>query len=157
MAIKSGRSAEGSRAASSHTGALASPDDAVDALFEKAGILRCFGREELVTAAAVLMYPKTCRKEHRNRDTCGRTGSHAYGHPFREQAQHSAHRRTEAEELLSKLYLGSSVGNPIDFLATGTAKQLDDILNACENDFDFIDAICCHIRMPWPEHGTGCI
>jgi len=44
-AIKSGGSEAGSRAASSHTGALASSDVAVDALFRKAGIVRCYGRE----------------------------------------------------------------------------------------------------------------
>ena len=57
-AIKSGGSAEGSRAASSHTGALASSDLAVEALFRKAGIIRCFGREELITVACVLMHPE---------------------------------------------------------------------------------------------------
>lgn len=46
----------------------------------------------------------------------------------------------KAQELLSKLYLGSSTANPIDFLATGTAQQLGYILDACENDFD-VDAI----------------
>ena len=44
-AVKSGSSEAGSRAASSHTGALASSDVAVDALFKKAGIVRCSGRE----------------------------------------------------------------------------------------------------------------
>jgi acyl-CoA synthetase (NDP forming) len=38
--------------------------------------------------------------------------------------------------LLDKLYPGSSVENPIDFLATGTAEQLGVIIEACENDFD---------------------
>ena len=46
----------------------------------------------------------------------------------------------KAEELLKKLYIGSSTANPIDFLATGTAEQLGYILDACENDFD-VDAI----------------
>ncbi len=48
-AIKAGSSEAGSRAASSHTGALASSDVAVDALFKKAGIVRCYGREELIS------------------------------------------------------------------------------------------------------------
>ena len=43
-AIKAGSSENGSRAASSHTGAIASSDSAVEALFRKAGIVRCFGR-----------------------------------------------------------------------------------------------------------------
>ena len=51
LAVKSGRTAEGARAASSHTGALASRDLAADALFEKTGILRAGTMEELFTLA----------------------------------------------------------------------------------------------------------
>ena len=47
----------------------------------------------------------------------------------------------KAEALLAKLHPGSSVSNPVDFLATGTAQQLSDIIDACENDFDEIDAM----------------
>jgi acetyltransferase len=50
-AIKAGTTEAGSRAASSHTGAMASSDSAVEALFRKAGIVRCAGREELTTVA----------------------------------------------------------------------------------------------------------
>lgn len=148
VAIKSGRSSEGSRAASSHTGALASPDDAVDALFRKAGIIRCYGREELVTAAAVLTYPKPKGKNIA-------IVTHAGGPAVMLTDTLSENKLSiphiegpKAEELLSKLYLGSAVGNPIDFLATGTAQQLDDILKACEDDFDFIDAVCVIFGSP---------
>ena len=54
-AIKAGSSESGSRAASSHTGAIASSDSAVEALFRKAGIVRCFSREELTTAGCIFM------------------------------------------------------------------------------------------------------
>ena len=47
----------------------------------------------------------------------------------------------EAEELKAKLFPGSSVANPIDFLATGTAEQLGTVIDYCENKFDNIDAI----------------
>src|SRR5690606_9145956 len=57
-AIKAGASDAGSRAASSHTGALASSDVAVDALFRKAGIVRCQSREELISVASVFSYPE---------------------------------------------------------------------------------------------------
>jgi acetyltransferase len=50
-AIKAGITEAGSRAASSHTGAMASSDSAVEALFRKAGIVRCSGREEMTTVA----------------------------------------------------------------------------------------------------------
>ncbi|MBR4912392.1 MAG: acetate--CoA ligase family protein, partial [Bacteroidales bacterium] len=41
--------------------------------------------------------------------------------------------------LLAKLFGGSSVGNPIDFLATGTAEQLGYIIDTVENEYDEID------------------
>ena len=54
IAVKSGRTAAGSRAASSHTGALASSDVAVNALFRQAGVIRVDTLEELFDAANLL-------------------------------------------------------------------------------------------------------
>ncbi len=54
IAVKSGRSTAGSRAASSHTGALASSDVAVSALFRQAGVIRVDTIEELFDAASLL-------------------------------------------------------------------------------------------------------
>ncbi|MFQ5666164.1 MAG: acetate--CoA ligase family protein, partial [Candidatus Binatia bacterium] len=54
VAVKSGRSAAGTRAASSHSAALASLDVAVDALFEQAGVIRTNTLEELFDVAALL-------------------------------------------------------------------------------------------------------
>jgi len=136
-AIKAGSSSAGSRAASSHTGALTSSDAAVDALFRKAGIVRCYGREELTTVAGVFM----CR------DLVGKNMAiitHAGGPGVMlTDALESGGLRIPAIEdspqktaLLEKLFPGSSVENPIDFLATGTAEQLGAIIDTCENDFD---------------------
>lgn len=57
-AIKAGSSESGSRAASSHTGAIASSDSAVEALFRKAGIVRCYSREELTTVGCIFTLPE---------------------------------------------------------------------------------------------------
>jgi len=54
VAVKSGRSAAGTRAASSHSAALASLDIAVDACFEQAGVIRTTTLEELFDVAALL-------------------------------------------------------------------------------------------------------
>jgi len=56
VVVKSGRSRAGRRAASSHTAALASPEQAVDALFHKAGVLRVDTVEELFDAAETLVH-----------------------------------------------------------------------------------------------------
>jgi acetyl coenzyme A synthetase (ADP forming)-like protein len=54
VAVKSGTTQAGSRAASSHTGALATSDVAVDALFRHAGIIRVGAMEELFDVATLL-------------------------------------------------------------------------------------------------------
>lgn len=54
VALKSGRTKSGSRAASSHTGALASSDVAVDALFRQTGVIRTNTMEELFAIASLL-------------------------------------------------------------------------------------------------------
>ena len=139
-AIKAGYSSAGSRAASSHTGALASPDKAVNALFHKAGIIRCYGRNELATVASVLTYPTPKGKKVA-------IITHAGGPAVMLTDVLSANKidvpeikGEKANQLLEKLFPGSSVSNPIDFLATGTAEQLGHIIDACENNFD-VDAM----------------
>lgn len=54
IAVKSGRSAAGTRAASSHSAALASLDVGVDALFEQAGVIRTNTLEDLFDVTALL-------------------------------------------------------------------------------------------------------
>ena len=54
LAMKSGVTGAGSRAASSHTAALAGSEAAVTALFHQAGVIRCDTFEELVDVAALL-------------------------------------------------------------------------------------------------------
>ena len=54
VAVKSGRTTAGERAASSHTGALAAGDVAVEALFRQAGVIRTDTLEEMFNVAAIL-------------------------------------------------------------------------------------------------------
>lgn len=148
-AIKAGSSQAGSRAASSHTGAMANSDVAVDVLFKKAGIVRCKGREELTTVASVFM-----SKELKGRNIAIIT--HAGGPAVMltdalEAGGLNIPQIIDSEEktkLKNQLFAGSSVENPIDFLATGTAEQLGHIIDACENDFDEIDGMAIIFGSP---------
>ena len=147
-AIKSGCSDAGSRAASSHTGALATSDVAVDALFRKAGIVRCYNREELVTVTSIFMHPEIKGK---NIAVITHAGGPAVmlTDTLANNGLNVPHIEGEAaEKLLSKLFPGSSVANPIDFLATGTAEQLGEIIDACNNDFENIDAMAVIFGSP---------
>ena len=54
LAVKSGTTGAGARAASSHTAALAGSEAAVDALFHQAGVIRASSLEELIDVATLL-------------------------------------------------------------------------------------------------------
>ena len=152
-AIKAGSSQAGSRAASSHTGAIASSDSAVEALFRKAGIVRCFSREELTTVGCIL---KTLPQPHSIYSPLFQGGGGGGSFAIVTHAGGPGVMLTDAlskggmnvppltgpvaEELKEKLLPGSSVANPIDILATGTAEHLGIAIDYCERMED-IDAI----------------
>ena len=172
-AIKAGSSESGSRAASSHTGAIASSDSAVEALFRKAGIVRCYSREELTTVGCIFTLPPLKGRRFAIVTHAGGPGvmltdalskggfsvpsltasipsipsvSRASSASSASSVSSissisSSSTLSAAAELKAKLFPGSSVNNPIDFLATGTAEQLGTIIDYCEHRFDEIDAI----------------
>ena len=147
-AIKAGASESGSRAASSHTGAIASSDSAVEALFRKAGIVRCFSREELTTAGCIFMVTANSSLITYHSSLNFAIVTHAGGPGVMLTDALSKGGLVVpkiegplADELKTKLFAGSSVANPIDFLATGTPEQLGTVIDYCENKFENIDAI----------------
>jgi len=147
-AIKAGGSAAGSRAASSHTGALASSDVAVEALFRKAGIVRCNGREELTTVASIFMHPELQGKNIAVITHAGGPAVMLTDALSNNGLEVPSIDGPKAKALLEKLFAGSSVANPIDFLATGTAEQLGYIIDACEKDFPQVDAMAIIFGSP---------
>lgn len=140
-AVKAGRTSEGNRAAASHTGALANPDLAVGALLEKSGVVRCHGRQELLSMAALFTYPALPGKNiavitHAGGPAVMLTDALAAG-----GLNVPAIEGAKADELLAMLNPGSSVANPIDILATGSATQLGAAIDYCEKHFSHIDAM----------------
>src|SRR5690625_4178837 len=73
IALKSGRSEVGRRAASSHTGAIATADRVVDAFFEKHGIWRADGMRDMVQAAE--LYLQDWKLEGRNLAVISNSGA----------------------------------------------------------------------------------
>ena len=140
-AIKAGSSESGSRAASSHTGAIASSDSAVEALFRKAGIVRCFSREELTTVGCIFTLPPLTGRNFAIVTHAGGPGVMLTDALSKGGLNVPKIEGPEADELKSKLFPGSSVSNPIDILATGTPEHLALAIDYCENKFKGIDAI----------------
>ncbi len=147
-AVKAGSSEAGSRAASSHTGALASPDTAVDALFRKAGIVRCFSRTELATMGALFMHKKMEGDRiaiitHAGGPAVMLTDSLSGG-----GLQVPPIKGPAAESLLKKMHPGSSAANPIDVLATGGVEQIEAAIECVDKELDFIDGMCIIFGSP---------
>jgi acetyltransferase len=140
-AIKAGSTQAGSRAASSHTGAMATSDMAIRALFRKAGIVYCSSREELISIASVFSYKKLIGKNIAVITHAGGSAVMLTDALTKGGLKVPLINGEEADELLEYLHTGSSATNPIDFLATGTAEQLGIIIDYCEHKFDDIDAM----------------
>lgn len=140
-AIKAGSSESGSRAASSHTGAIASSDTAVEALFRKAGIVRCFSREELTTVGCIFTLPKITGKNFAIVTHAGGPGVMLTDALSKGGLNVPKLDGRLADELKAQLFPGSSVANPIDILATGTPEHLGIAIDYCEKKFDNIDAM----------------
>lgn len=140
-AIKAGSSESGSRAASSHTGAIASSDSAVEALFRKAGIVRCHSREELTTLGCILTLPPLTGKRFAIVTHAGGPGVMLTDALSKGGLKVPKLEGAVADELKARLLPGSSVANPIDILATATPEILGLAIDYCENRFDNIDAI----------------
>jgi acetyl coenzyme A synthetase (ADP forming)-like protein len=129
LVVKSGRTAAGARAASSHTGALAGADRAVGALLEKCGVLRVDTIEELFDVAHAL-------------DRCPLPRGRRVG--IVTNAGGPAIMATDAlvglgltveplpaptrERLAAVLPAAASLGNPVDMIASATAAQYRDVM-----------------------------
>jgi acetyltransferase len=157
VALKAGTSDVGARAASSHTGAMASRDAAVSALFEKAGITRVSSKTEMVDVAGLLTRVRAPRGKRVAIVT------HAGGPGILladELARHGFEVPVLGEETRARLKEvlapGSSTTNPIDFLASGTAAHLRSIFTILEElERDRIDGVCVIFGSPglfdiWP-------
>ena len=142
LAVKSGRSAAGARATSSHTGAMLSASDVtVDALFDQAGVIRTDRMHELFDVAALLSAQPIPRGDRVAIVTNGggpgilcADACHASGV---EIAELPADVRAQLAEFLPD---GAALGNPVDMIATASADDYRRTLQTLA-DTDACDAI----------------
>ncbi len=141
VAVKSGRTAAGSRAASSHTAALAAPDVAVDALFRQAGVIRVDTLEELLSTAMVLAHQPLLAGRRiaivSNAGGPGILATDACAGAGLEVQELDAATQDELRKIASS---GASVRNPVDLVAGATAEQFEAALRITLADAS-IDAV----------------
>lgn len=153
LAVKSGRTPAGSRAASSHTAALLSAADVtLDALFRQAGVIRADTLGELLDAAALI---GTQPLPPGNRVAIVTNGG-GPGIMCADSCQASGLDVVELPEQLRRRLKRvvpehAAVGNPIDMTAAATAKDYQRVIEALVAD-DACDAI---ITLFVPALGTS--
>ena len=124
VAVKAGRSKAGARAGVSHTGALATNDTAVDALFRQAGVIRTDTLEEMFDVAAFLANQPLPRGRRvgilTNAGGPGILAADACEARGLEVAVLAEQTRAELRTFLPQ---AASVGNPVDMLASAPAEH----------------------------------
>ncbi len=129
LALKSGTTATGQRAASSHTAALAGSEGAVDALFHQAGVIRATSLEELIDVATFLStHPEPPGRRVAVLTNAGGLGilaadaCDAAGLLLPELGDQTVARLREL------LPVEASVANPVDMLGSATAATYSSVL-----------------------------
>ncbi|OPY80239.1 MAG: succinyl-CoA synthetase subunit alpha [Syntrophorhabdus sp. PtaU1.Bin153] len=134
VGIKSGVTESGARAAASHTGAMATSEVTVEALFRKAGIIRVRSKVEMVDTACVLAAARGSLKGNR---VCVISDAGGPGVMLSDELERQGVEvpilKDRTRERLSRvLSPESSVMNPIDCLPTRTASQIREVLKIIE-------------------------
>ena len=141
LAIKSGRTASGARAASSHTAALAGSEAAVDALFHQAGVIRADSLEELVDVATLL----SSQPAPRGRGVAVLTNAGGLGIMCADACEAAGLTMPplaeETRNLLETLLPAeASLANPVDMLGSATAASYEAVLPLVLDD-PAVDAV----------------
>ncbi len=144
IAIKSGATAEGERAAASHTGAVATRDSAVTALFAKAGIIRVSGRGEMIDVACVL---HAARGRLKGKRICIVTDAGGPGVMFSDELSRQGLElpllKPETQRALAQILPPeSATANPVDALPSRSAEQISGTIHVlAQYESDAIDLI----------------
>ncbi|HET9772049.1 MAG TPA: GNAT family N-acetyltransferase, partial [Acidimicrobiia bacterium] len=155
IAVKSGRSQAGSRGASSHTAALASPDRAVDALFRQTGVIRVDTMEQLFDTAAVLAHqPVPAGRRVAIVGNSGGPGVLAADACEASGLEVPELSSATQEALRACLPPAAGVRNPVDMMASAGPATYQDALRIllADTDIDAVIVVCTSTNAaPIPE------
>ncbi|MBI4949707.1 MAG: GNAT family N-acetyltransferase [Deltaproteobacteria bacterium] len=146
IAVKAGRSRAGAAAATSHTGALAASDVAVDALFRHAGVIRVTTIEEMFNAADILTHQPLPRGPRvgilTNAGGPGVLAADACEGLGLKVTPLSDGTQRKLREFLPK---AAAVTNPVDMIATAPPESFKKALSIMLGDPDIDSIIVIYI------------
>jgi acetyltransferase len=126
LAVKAGRSAEGARAAASHTGSLAGSDDVYDAIFHQSGIQRVEGVDELFNyAIAFAKQPVPKGNRVAIVTNAGGPGIMATDAAIRHNLKIAALSEETKQKLKQELPPTASIQNPVDVIGDATHERYE--------------------------------
>ncbi|HET7857040.1 MAG TPA: GNAT family N-acetyltransferase, partial [Gaiellaceae bacterium] len=135
LAMKSGTTTSGARAASSHTAALAGSETAVEALFHQAGVLRAETLEELIDVSALLStQPLPAGRRVALLTNAGGLGILAADACDAEGLELPELSDETKAELARFLPTEASLANPVDMLGSATAASYESAVPALLRD-----------------------
>jgi acetyl coenzyme A synthetase (ADP forming)-like protein len=135
VAVKSGRTRAGVRAAASHTGSLAGSDAAVDALFLQSGVIRTDTMEELFDVAMLLAHQPVPRGRRVGIVTnAGGPGIMASDACESHGLEVSGLSEATAAALREFLPREASVRNPVDMIASASPENFERTVHLVAGD-----------------------
>jgi acetyltransferase len=142
LAIKSGRSAAGARAAASHTGSLAGSDEAYDAIFLQSAIPRVEGVSELFNIAlAFSRQPVPKGKRIAIVTNAGGPGIMATDAAIRHNLEIATFSEETKKKLKESLPPTASIGNPVDVIGDATSERYETAIRSILMDENVDGAI----------------
>ncbi|MBI4676292.1 MAG: acetate--CoA ligase family protein [Elusimicrobia bacterium] len=149
LGMKAGRTAEGAKAAASHTGGLLKTDASVDLVFDKAGVVRLRTQEELVQAAYALSTQPAPKGPRVGIITnTGGPAIIAVDELVEAGLELAPLSESRQAALGGKLHPAASVGNPVDVLATAGAGDFRAALDALLAE-DACDSVFMNVVTPF--------
>jgi acetate---CoA ligase (ADP-forming) len=145
LAIKSGRTSEGARAAASHTGALAGTEAVYDAIFRQSGIIRTDSFSELFDYAHAFSFKQETKLGKRIRKlpagkrvaivtNAGGPGILATDVTVSSDLELATFQKETIEELVSHLPQSANVHNPVDVIGDASQDRYENTLKTVIKD-----------------------
>jgi len=148
LGLKSGRTTEGLKAVSSHTGKLMEKDVTTDVIFKKSGIIRFDTQDEMIkTAAALCIQPEPKGPRVAMITNTGGPGILAVDEIISAGLELAKLEKSTMDHLRENLYPAATVLNPVDVLATAVPEHYGIVIDALMED-ENVDSILISFVTP---------